>query len=50
MYENEEVDDNEAKNLAKELNAIFVKASAKSSTTFLLKDFINRFIYLPILS
>ena len=31
MYENEEVDDNEAKNLAKELNAIFVKTSAKSS-------------------
>ena len=31
MYENEEVDDNEAKNLAKELNAIFLRASAKSS-------------------
>ena len=31
MYENEEVDDNEAKNLAKELNAIFVETSAKSS-------------------
>ena len=31
MYINEEVDINEAKNLAKELNAIFVKASAKSS-------------------
>ena len=31
MYENEEVDDDEAKNLAKELNAIFLRTSAKSS-------------------
>ena len=31
MYADEEVDNNEAKNLAKELNAIFVKTSAKSS-------------------
>jgi GTPase SAR1 family protein len=31
MYENEEVDENEAKNLASELNAIFQKTSAKES-------------------
>ena len=31
MYADEEVDDNEAKNLAKELNAIFLRTSAKSS-------------------
>ena len=31
MYINEEVDDDEAKNLAKELNAIFLRTSAKSS-------------------
>ena len=30
MYENEEVDENEAKNLASELNAIFQKTSAKN--------------------
>ena len=31
MYENEEVDENEAKQLANELNAIFQKTSAKES-------------------
>jgi hypothetical protein len=31
MYENEEVDENDAKNLANELNAIFQKTSAKAS-------------------
>ena len=31
MYDNEEVDDDAAKNLAKELNAIFLRTSAKSS-------------------
>ena len=31
MYENEEVDENEAKQLASELNAIFQKTSAKDS-------------------
>ena len=31
MYENEEVDENEAKQLAEDLNAIFQKTSAKSS-------------------
>ena len=30
MYADEEVDNNEAKNLAKELNAIFLRDSAKS--------------------
>ena len=32
MYENEAVDENEAKNYAKENNAIFQKTSAKDST------------------
>ena len=32
MYENEEVEENEAKNLADELKAIFQKTSAKSAT------------------
>ena len=32
LYENEEVDDNEGKMLAKELGAIFQKTSAKEST------------------
>ncbi len=31
MYENEEVDEKEAKNLANELNAVFQKTSAKES-------------------
>ena len=31
MYENEDVDENEAKQLANELNAIFQKTSAKES-------------------
>ena len=32
MYENEEVEENEGKQLAKELGAIFQKTSAKEST------------------
>ena len=32
MYEHEEVDEDDAKNLAEELNAIFQKTSAKEST------------------
>ena len=32
MYENEKVDEDEAKKLASELNAIFQKTSAKEST------------------
>ena len=31
MYENEEVDEKEAKNLANEMNAVFQKTSAKES-------------------
>ena len=48
MYADEEVDNNEAKNLAKELNAIFVKTSAKSSINIeelfikLGKKFLNK--------
>ena len=32
MYEHEEIEENEGKNLAKELNAIFQKTSAKEAT------------------
>ena len=47
MYENEDVDENEAKQLASELNAIFQKTSAKESNgiedlfTKIEKKFLN---------